>query len=280
MQRLVIHADDFGLSEGVNRGILEAIQKGGVTSTSALVNFPCSLTALQQARSQNIDVGWHINVTEGRPLTHPELVPSLVQKDGTFYPLSSLIVRSFLGQIEASELERELRAQVKIFYQEGLKPSHADGHQHIHIFPQIRDVVRKIMIDEKIPIIRVPCESGGVGSSRFMVWSFLRFFYGSNRNFWQGIPQAIPMVISFYGLSLGFRGGDLDVWKKLLRRISADMVEVMVHPGLLSSDNHKEADHYPGDRQGELKLLVSQEWKLLIQEMGFKLASFRDLLQY
>lgn len=272
MSRLVIHADDFGLSEGVSRGILEAIQKGGVTSTSALVNFPYSLTALQQAKTQNIDVGWHINLTEGRPLTRPELIPSLVQKEGYFYPLGSLIGRSLMGRIKAFELERELRAQLQVFYQVGLKPTHADGHQHIHVFPQIRDGVRQILRDEKILIVRVPNESGGIAIPRFMARSFLRFFRGSDRNFWQGIPLVIP----FYGLSLGFRGGEFDVWKKLLKRISADMAEVMVHPGLR---NDEEVDHYPGDRQGEWKLLVSREWPSLIQEMGFKLASFRDLLQ-
>ncbi|QQR79288.1 MAG: ChbG/HpnK family deacetylase [Deltaproteobacteria bacterium] len=106
VRKLILHADDFGLTHGVNEGILLGIQKGCISATSALVNFPTSNEALQLAKQHSLDIGWHINLTLGRPLSDPKSIPSLVTSEGTFHPLNSFIIRSFWGKIKRRRSKR------------------------------------------------------------------------------------------------------------------------------------------------------------------------------
>ncbi len=263
MKKLIIHADDFGLTEAVNEGIRTAIQNGPVTSTSLLVNFPASRNALNLARSENWDTGWHVNLTEGRPISPPESIPSLVQKNGLFHGLKALMGRSFLRKLNPREVDIELTAQLKIFLDAGIRLTHLDGHQHIHTFPVVRDVLKKIVASHRIPFVRLPAETGGISLPRFKTRFFLRHLKGSRKDFWIGTDAR---TIPFYGLSLGRSAGDLTAWKRLLMRIREEVAEIMVHPGLSA------------DRHPEWTLLVAPPLRRLLQETGFETVRFRDLI--
>jgi predicted glycoside hydrolase/deacetylase ChbG (UPF0249 family) len=281
MKKLVIHADDFGFSEGINRGILTAIERGVVTSTSLLANFSHSRSALLEAGAKNIDLGWHINLTQGRPVSDPENLPSLVREDGAFHPLGILIRKCLLRRINPEDVKRELEAQWEVFRSAEVRPSHADGHQHIHVFPVIREAVRDIIARHLIPFVRAPRESGGPRASRFAARSFLRLMKGSHRDFWA--PSGAESI-AFRGLTLGIHAGNLANWEKLLTKIartSKSVFEIMVHPGF-STTSGKDLDHhghddYKGNREAELRLLTHPDLRTLIQRMQFTLVSFKDL---
>jgi predicted glycoside hydrolase/deacetylase ChbG (UPF0249 family) len=274
MKKLVVHADDLGLSEGVSDGILSAFQKGAVTSASILVNFADSRRAIRKAREIGFqDLGWHINLTQGKPVSPPETIPSLVGKDGSFHPLKKLILKSLMRSLDVDEVEKELRAQLEILEKEGVAPTHADGHHHIHILPMIREGVRKILTEKKIPFVRLPRERGGMKGSRFGARLFLGAFKGSRPEFWTGTGlRSIP----FFGFGLGEGSGDFSTWKNYLQRIWEEAADVMVHPGLpLPSDR----DEIAAQRHREWNLLTSSDWKKMVGEMGFELVGFRDLVQ-
>ena len=97
--RLVINADDFGLSAGVNRGILAAHAAGTVTSTSLLPNLPAFDDAVRSARATpTLGIGLHFNLTTGAPVSAPDQVPSLVDSaTGQFHALRVLAARSLGG---------------------------------------------------------------------------------------------------------------------------------------------------------------------------------------
>src|SRR5262249_38338023 len=135
VRQLIIHADDFGYSPSVNRGIFSAIETGVVTSTSLLANGSYKSEALALARSHDLDLGWHLNLVEGRPVSPPQAVPSLVGPDGNFHPPGTFLRRAFLGRLEARELRTEIEAQWRVFQEAGLNPSHLDGHMHMHLMP-------------------------------------------------------------------------------------------------------------------------------------------------
>ncbi len=253
-KQLIINVDDFGRSEAVNRKIASAIEKGAISSASLLANFPATSHALDLARRHAIDLGWHINLTEGVPVSLPGEVHSLVRPDGSFYPLPLFLIRLWLRRITLEEVERELRAQLERIAASGVI-THLDGHHHVQVMPVVREAVRKIVMERQIPYLRIPSEPGGLTVPRFAARLFLRLQKGSHGNFWETTQvRSLP----FYGLSISRSGGTQQSWRRLLKRISSETAELMVH-------------------QEELPLLSNHEWKALLHERGFEQVSFRDL---
>ena len=138
MKRLVVTADDFGLSPGVVEGIVEAHEIGIVTSTSLMVNAPAAEAAFEAARRlPSLAIGLHFVLTFGRPLGPPEPLSRLLDEDGVFR-------RNRSGAHETArpdEVREELRAQLRAFEKRGGRPpTHIDGHHHVHLHPGILSV--------------------------------------------------------------------------------------------------------------------------------------------
>lgn len=275
-RRIVINADDFGLSHGINEGILAAMEKGVVGSASLMVNFPDSAQALQLAKEKKLNIGWHFNLTLGHPVSDPASIPSLVRKDGTFYPMKQLLPRCLLRRVRAEDVTRELEAQWKIFEDAGVRPEHIDSHQHCHVFPVIRDVVRELVAEHQIALIRLPAEKGGPFVPRFLTRLILGNMKGSRPKFWR---ETGCVTIPFYGVSLVGRAEDHAEWKQLLARIADPISMVMVHPGIEHPGENMYGDDFPGSRQAELDLLLSPEWKTMLDEMRIEPISFKDCLK-
>lgn len=131
MKFLIVNADDFGLTEDVSMGIVEAMQHGIVTSTSAMMCTPAGAGLLAvHADELRGRAGVHLQLTDGIPRSPPARIPSLVAASGRF-PAS----RHELGQPDVEEIETEWRAQMEMFLASGLRPAHIDSHQHVHKHP-------------------------------------------------------------------------------------------------------------------------------------------------
>ena len=141
-RHLVVNADDFGISRGVNRGIVEAHRAGLVTSASLMANLPSAEDALTRAAiCPDLGLGLHLTLTAGRPLSPPERVPTLVDADGRFLVLGTLLARLSLGQVHGDDLRRELTAQVEWALRRGIRPDHLDSHHHVHVHPRVAPIV-------------------------------------------------------------------------------------------------------------------------------------------
>jgi predicted glycoside hydrolase/deacetylase ChbG (UPF0249 family) len=141
-RRIIVCADDYALSPGVNKAILDLIIRGRINATSVMTVAPAfdraSSTALQEAaRGKNCQIGLHLTLTGPfRPLTM-HFRP--LQND-TFLPLSRLLGASLLRRLDREMLRAEISAQLTAFEQMfGRLPDYVDGHQHVHAFPQVRD---------------------------------------------------------------------------------------------------------------------------------------------
>jgi hypothetical protein len=135
MKRLVVTADDFGLSPGVIEGIVEAYERGIVTSTSLMVNAPAAEAAFQEARRlTSLATGLHFVLTFGRPLGPREPLRRLLRKDGRFRKRGSGVH----ARARPDEVREELRAQLRAF-ERGVRrpPTHIDGHHHVHLHPGV-----------------------------------------------------------------------------------------------------------------------------------------------
>lgn len=275
-RRIVLNADDFGLSHGINEGIITAMERNIIGSTSLMVNFVDSAEALRAAREKNLSIGWHFNLTLGKPVSDPATVPSLTRKDGTFYSRTQLLRRCLLRQVRREDVVRELESQWAFFADAGLHPNHIDGHEHCHVFPIICSVVRDLVVEHRIPLVRLPGERGGPFVPRYLTRLILGHLPGGRPKFWKGTDC---LILPFYGVSLVGRAENHADWRKLLARIHDPISMVMVHPGIEHPGDDLYGDSFPGSRQAELDFITSEEWREMLHDMRIESINFKDCLK-
>lgn len=168
--RLVITADDLGYSADRDDAILAAFRGGGITRSSLLVNGMSAKTGLMKACNAGLPVGLHLNLTEGLPLTgESTLTTASLLQPGLQVMRGKMGFRDALvaGAIKEDDLVREVRAQLSHFFAlhpEGCRPSHLDGHQHIHVLPEVARVIARVLsefpglagVNIRIPTNRLP----------------------------------------------------------------------------------------------------------------------------
>jgi len=158
--KLIVNADDFGISEAVNHGIVEAHDRGIVTSTSIMATGPKFEHAVELARLRpSLAVGVHLVLTEHRPLIGASAAASLVRSDGAFEPhLKQLLARRLRGRVSMTEVRGELDQQIRRVRAAGIAINHLDGHQHVHVLPGVAEVVAELAAAHGISAVRYPAE--------------------------------------------------------------------------------------------------------------------------
>ncbi len=146
MARLIVNADDFGLTRGVNRAIAESCQHGIVTSTTLIANGGAFSDAVAIAPTlERISVGCHVVLVDGVSVLPAAQVLSLTELRTGRFPdqLGRVVVRAFRGQLDPKQIESEVTAQIRKLQDAGVAVSHVDTHKHTHLFPQIlRPILR------------------------------------------------------------------------------------------------------------------------------------------
>ncbi len=272
-RRLVITADDFGLSPAVTEGILEAHAAGAVTATSALVQLAGWEGAVRGARSApSLDVGLHFNLLLRAPLSR---APSLTMaRTGLFCSLGVLLRRALSAAIDAGEVEAECEAQLAALGAAGIRATHIDSHRHVHALPRIHAAVAAVAARHGIPLRR-PLESPrwfplDVAARARGALVAASWFAAS-----RGVP-ATRHTDHFVGISL--QGGTrfADRIPRVMRRLEPGVTELMVHPGRVD-DPLRDADAYTWQRECELAVLTSAEFGSSLRASGVELTGFRAL---
>lgn len=272
-RRLIINADDFGLSEGVSRGILEAHEAGSVSSVSLLVNLPAFHHALQCAeRAPQLGVGLHFNLTAGPPVASRDHVRSLLDaQTGSLLPLRRLIARALRGRILPREVVTECEAQIARLRAGGVRVTHLDSHRHVHLLPGIWKPVREAARRAGIDRVRLPLERLAYTVARPAALAeqlSLRAAYrlaGGN-----GTGRHVD---HFHGSALfdqrDFREGLL----ALLDELEPGLTELMVHPGY-SDDEAAAWDSYTWPRERELAALTDATVRARLSAGDLALTTF------
>src|SRR4030042_2177505 len=160
-KRFIINADDFGLAEGANEGIMECYNRGAVTDMSLLAVGEAFGHAVARARENNIGrIGVHLALTDSfRPIMPVTEIPTLVNKDGRFSKgHCCFLAKYFSGSISMNEIYAELKSQISKVKKAGFAITHLDSHHHIHIIPGILKIVVKLMKEESVRYVRFPLE--------------------------------------------------------------------------------------------------------------------------
>ncbi|MEO7038897.1 MAG: ChbG/HpnK family deacetylase [Gemmatimonadaceae bacterium] len=274
--RLIINADDFGFSEGVTCGIVEAFAAGSVTSTSIMANGVDWENAVRLARAnRKLGVGVHLNLVQGRPLLR---VPSLTDKlTGEFHSLGALQRRMDWWRIDKDELEAEARAQIERVRGAGIAITHLDSHRHSHILPGIWPIVVGVTRDAGIRVIRIPREPLGINAldasataRKLVIRMCLGKLSGSP------LPSPLKTTDHFRGLSL--QGGTHFArrLRRMLDTLEPGSTELMVHPGHVDEALAAQ-DPYTAPREIELAELLSAGVRERLARGDIELTSFAAL---
>jgi chitin disaccharide deacetylase len=140
VSRLIINADDFGLTSGVNRAIAELHRAGALTSATLMAKAAATEEAIEIAKANpQLGVGCHVVLVDGEPVSPAAQISTLIDKKiGRFhFSLASFLRRLLTGRIRAAEIEAEAAAQIGLLQSRGVRLTHIDTHKHTHIFPWV-----------------------------------------------------------------------------------------------------------------------------------------------
>ncbi len=161
MSRLIVNADDFGLTAGVNRAIMELHRGGVLTSATLMSCAPATEQAIEMVQSAPaMVVGCHVVLVDGTPALKPAEIPTLVDaQTGRFQPkLNTFLQKLLAGRIKESEIEAEASAQIARLQSHGLRLSHVDTHKHTHMLPGVLRPLLRAAKGAGIQAIRNPFE--------------------------------------------------------------------------------------------------------------------------
>jgi hopanoid biosynthesis associated protein HpnK len=289
-KQLVVNADDFGLSESVNRGILVAHRDGILTSASLLATGRAFAPAVASARQfPDLALGVHLNVSEGAPVSPVARVATLVNERGNFHLSPVRLAQGLLRrQVRLADILSEFRAQIIKILDAGITPTHLDGHLHVHVLPQISPIVIAVAREFGIRYVRCPAEdlettlpllwkvrgSASATLKRSVVAYAVSWFA---RRFRVQLQRAgLVCTDSFYGLTqTGFL--DTEMLSAVLARIPNGVTELMCHPGYFSAEVEALGGELTREREHEVLALTAPEVQRSVALLGIRLTSFRDL---
>jgi hopanoid biosynthesis associated protein HpnK len=277
--RLIVNADDFGLTPGVNRAIMELHAAGLVTSTSLMARAGATDEAIELARATpSLGVGCHIVLVDGEPVLPPQKIPSLVDARTGRFPdsLTTFLLKLLTGRIRAEEIEAEAAAQIAHLQQREVQLTHIDTHKHVHIFSAVLRPVLRAARAAGIRAVRHPFEpewavraAMGAPLARVLQIAALRPLAPRSR---QIITQEGFMTTD--GTIAMAATGTLDpaALRSLLEQIPAGTWELVTHPGYNDADLARVRTRLRASRDVERLALAA-----ISEVAGIELISFADL---
>jgi len=289
-KKLIVNADDFGLTEKVNQAIIKGHQQGIITSTSLLANGIAFDSAVALAKQfTSLGVGVHINLTEGVPLSAPLGLQGLVNPAGSFRLKPVPLARCLLsGAIKPSSLEVEMRAQIERLLAAGIRPTHVDSHKHIHLFPAIFRVLMKLAVEYGINGIR--CVRERVAHLNCLIrrhrGSFPRILKQYSVGFTLSLlckfqrPRLRRTRLRFPAYCFGITPtGFLDSrhFQEIFQCLPEGTTELICHPGTVDEDLQRTPTRLLEQRERELQGILAIETKETLVRQGIRLISYAGL---
>jgi hopanoid biosynthesis associated protein HpnK len=285
VRRLIINADDFGLTSGVNRAIAEGNASGVITSATLMANAQASVEAMDLARAQpSLKTGCHIVLIDGVPLTTN--LPSLTNNSSRFRSsLKQFALAAVRKQIAAGEIQREAEAQIRKIQAFGITLTHVDSHKHTHMFPHVLRPVLRAARACGIRAVRNPFEplrsrpgsmvlgAPGLWLRSAGVMAF-QMFAGEFRR-----ALKEEGMVSTDGTAGIAATGKLDqkMLLSILNALPEGTWELVCHPGYSDADLRAAGTRLTQSREIEMAALTSAETKEALGRQKIELISYADL---
>ena len=290
MRRLIINADDFGFTSGVNRAIVEAHRHGIVTSSTLMATGKAFAEAVELARTvPSLSVGCHLVLIDGEPILPAAQLPSLTA--GASTPrfrngLKTFAARAIVGRMDADEIAAEAIAQIHKIQSSGISVSHFDTHKHTHLFPNILRPLLRAAAACGVRALRnpfgprLPLRSSQL-LARPSLWTrcaevrVLRRFAGRFR---QAVDRE-GFLTTDGTLGIEVTGAlDESLFCAIARSIPEGTWEFVCHPGYNDADLQAARTRLRDSREAELRVLTLPGARALLSREGIELISYRDLL--
>lgn len=296
VRRLIVNADDFGMTTGVNRAIVEGCERGIITSTTLMANASAFNDAVARGhelrlRKPRFSIGCHVVLLDGVPILPPDRVPTLLQAPSNsngqqLRPDLADFARSALtGKLRPEEIETEADAQFRRIQEAGITLSHFDCHKHAHMFPAVLKPLLAAAMARGIAAVRNPF-------GRLFPLPLDRVL--RSPKLWRRLAQLgvlrkfaakFRREVEKHGLRTpdGSVGvvvtGTLDLgsYVDLLEGLPEGTWEFVCHPGYNDADLDRVRTRLRRSREEELALLTSPEAKAALQRRGIELISYQEL---
>jgi len=277
--RLIVNADDFGLTSGVNRAIIELHAGGVLTSTTLMARARATDEAAGLARrAPSLGVGCHVVLADGEPLLSTREIATLVDRRTGQFPasLAVFLTRLFRRRIRVAEIEAETRAQIEFLQGKGLRLTHIDTHKHTHMFPTVLRAVLRAARACGIRAVRSPFEpQWAIRAANGAPW--LRLAEVSALRWLEPICRRIIAEEGFATTdgTIAVAGtGVLDaaMLRSLLKQMPEGTWELVTHPGYNDADLAQVRTRLRASREIERQALSA-----LGEFPGVELVSFADL---
>ena len=305
MRKLIVNADDFGLTAGVNRAIVESHSGGVVSSATLMANGAAFADAVTAARSApNLSVGCHVVLVDGTPVSPPDAVDTLLairsaEPDNFYSSLSAFAARAMLGGFDPDQLVAEITAQIRKIQSTGLQVTHLDTHKHAHIFPEILAAllraaricgVRAIR-NPFVPLQAMPARLFKGKPDLWKRYGQVRMLHTFSGPFQQrtkraGLltPDGVVGVIETGSITSRDDSPDgSSGYNSLLRQTLANLPEgtweLVCHPGYNDGDLRRAGTRLLESREEERRLLTSAELRRFLEEQKIQIVSYREFAE-
>jgi hopanoid biosynthesis associated protein HpnK len=290
VRRLIVNADDFGFTAGINRAIVEAHTRGIVTASTLMANGRAFEDAVRLAATvPDLSVGCHVVLIDGEPVLDAERLPSLTEthssgprfRDG----IKSFAARALAGRLDPHQIEAETSAQIRKLQSAGINVSHLDTHKHTHLFPAVLRPLLRAARARGVHAIRNPFgPRKPLKSSTLLTRPSLWTRYAEVRILrtlaakFRDAAKREGLVTPDGTLGIVVTGA-LD--EKLFRAIAAAIPEgtweFVCHPGYNDDDLKSAKTRLRQSRETELRVLTMPEARQLLLDQGIALISYREL---
>ena len=285
-RRLIINADDFGLTGGVNRAIAEAHSRGVVTSATLMATGAAFDDAIALAKENpRLSVGCHVLLVDGTPASRAAALPSLVNGDQFQNSLARFAHAALRGRLNASEITVEVAAQIQKLQKAGVEVSHVDTHKHSHMFPPVLRPLLEAARQCGVRAVRNP-----FAPLKPLAWAHLarrpRLWTRYSevralRGFFAGFRRTVAeMGMRTTDGSFGVLGtGALDekLFASICGCIPEGTWEFVCHPGYNDAALSGVRTRLRASREAELKILTSADAKQTLERHGIEPISYREL---
>ncbi|MFY9845127.1 MAG: ChbG/HpnK family deacetylase [Terriglobales bacterium] len=305
VRRLIVNADDFGLTVGVNRAIVETHLGGVVSSATLMANGPAFDDAVTVARSApKLSVGCHVVLVDGTPVLPPGALDTLLairsaDPEKFYSSLSAFAARAMFGGFDRDHLVAEVTAQIRKIQATGIQVTHLDTHKHAHVFPEILVAllraaricgVRAI----RNPIVPVKALPARLFKGKPHLWkrygqvrmlhTFSRQFRDRTKRAGLLTPDGVIGVIETGALdtpkdSTVDKSGYSSLLRQTLASLPEGTWEFVCHPGYNDADLRAASTRLLESRDEERRLLTSPELRHFLDEQKIQVISYRDFIE-
>ncbi len=285
MKSLIVNADDFGLTAGVNAGIVQAFRDGILTSTTLMATGDAFDDAIARVRENPaMDVGCHLVLVGGKSASPAGDIPSLAKKNGELpHTLLELVGWLSSGLVQTEDIEREFRAQIERVVSAGITPSHLDSHKHTHAHPIVMEALFRVAREFGIKRVRKPFEETAIiakipEANGVLTQKFLASVASISAPAFRRGLKAYDLLAPdhFFGVMLtGNMGGG--ALRRLIEQLPDGTSEIMCHPGICDAELEKSSTRLKQQRQLELNALLDADVGRVVRESGVRLIPYKDL---